>query len=1023
MRPVKLKIEGFNSFQSRQEIDFETLMDMGFFGIFGPTGSGKSTIIDAITFALYGEISRYGKSKRNKDFFNTNSDLCYVYFEFSIDDTHFIVERAYERSKQDKIKLNAIRLHTKDAVLADKEADVNAQIDALVGLNYKDFSCSVVLPQGKFSDFLLLEDAERNNMLERIFMLEKYGKGLSDRIREERNGCKAKLEKEQEKLLVFGDLTEQAIEEEAQALSQLAAHMTGIQAQLQAETEKLHNTKRIFTLVSEYEQYKQRQTLLNAQSNDMNEQRLSLTKSKNAHDIQPTITKQKETAYNIAVATETWDKQKTQLDTLERKQADASNTYEQALQVKTNRLPDLLIKQSELKKAETIFSELRALQAERVTLEANVAQNKSAWEQNTKIIDALQQTRQKSVAQAKEIEEKMKTIHVEAEYKEKVERAYEVEKNNRRLLTEREGLRKTIEDKTNERQETKDKLENLQARWKVWSEDNTQEDTLAAQLVALGQKIEDTKDLEIVRLMVEKLEEGKPCPVCGATEHKKNESLPDTAVRNEWLVQKEEVETQLRLYREKRQAQQSRYMVEVARLEEGIKKDTDVLLEQKKMYNHLTSQIIAQEPLEGVQDIAEEYAKIKGWEAEKQALEKQERTIRKSMEQQQASITEAENKVQQFALALGVAEAKLTALKGAYAEKEAAVGAVTEHKDPKQYRESIEGEIEAITKAEQEAKQMLDQITKDRQTRLEEQIRRSEQLSSLKESLAAQTAEVEKRMNAYDFAHPEDVQRVMLSPEAMEQLERKLLSYDDQVKEAHNTIEKLNAQLGADDFAIKQEDIAALGAQVDALQAELLSKTGEAGAKKQRLAEMKEKIVAVNALKKEIKSLQHQFDLRNDLATVFSGNKFSEYMSRSHLKYIVIEATKRLKTMTNGRYALELTESDFVIRDDFNGGVRRSPKTLSGGETFLVSLCLALALATKIQLKNRAPIELFFLDEGFGTLDKDLLQLVVQSLEQLRLEKINVGIITHVEELKERIMRRLIVEPSHDIFTGSKILF
>ena len=125
--------------------------------------------------------------------------------------------------------------------------------------------------------------------------------------------------------------------------------------------------------------------------------------------------------------------------------------------------------------------------------------------------------------------------------------------------------------------------------------------------------------------------------------------------------------------------------------------------------------------------------------------------------------------------------------------------------------------------------------------------------------------------------------------------------------------------------------------------------------------------------------------------------------------------------MTKGRYVLEIDDNlNFVIRDNYNGGLRRSIKTLSGGETFLTSLALALALSSQIQLKGSAPLEFFFLDEGFGSLDSELLDIVMESLEKLHSEKLSVGIISHVEELKNRVPVKLLVTPN-DGGNGSKI--
>ena len=108
------------------------------------------------------------------------------------------------------------------------------------------------------------------------------------------------------------------------------------------------------------------------------------------------------------------------------------------------------------------------------------------------------------------------------------------------------------------------------------------------------------------------------------------------------------------------------------------------------------------------------------------------------------------------------------------------------------------------------------------------------------------------------------------------------------------------------------------------------------------------------------------------------------------------------------------------MRDNFNGGERRSVDTLSGGETFLTSLSLALALSSQIQLKGSAPLEFFFLDEGFGSLDAELLDIVMESLERLHSDKLSVGIISHVEELKNRVPIKLLVTSS-EAGSGSKV--
>ncbi|CAH1220860.1 hypothetical protein PAECIP111893_04630 [Paenibacillus plantiphilus] len=158
------------------------------------------------------------------------------------------------------------------------------------------------------------------------------------------------------------------------------------------------------------------------------------------------------------------------------------------------------------------------------------------------------------------------------------------------------------------------------------------------------------------------------------------------------------------------------------------------------------------------------------------------------------------------------------------------------------------------------------------------------------------------------------------------------------------------------------------------------------------------------------------------LQSVFRGNAFVEYVAEEQLVQVCRTASERLGFLTKRRYALEVDSGGgFVIRDDANGGIRRPVSSLSGGETFLASLALALALSGQIQLRGKYPLQFFFLDEGFGTLDPELLDTVITALEKLQSDTLSVGVISHVTELRARLPRRLIVTASEPAGRGSQV--
>jgi exonuclease SbcC len=182
----------------------------------------------------------------------------------------------------------------------------------------------------------------------------------------------------------------------------------------------------------------------------------------------------------------------------------------------------------------------------------------------------------------------------------------------------------------------------------------------------------------------------------------------------------------------------------------------------------------------------------------------------------------------------------------------------------------------------------------------------------------------------------------------------------------------------------------------------------------------------IKEYQKQQKILAGRKAVADELVKLLQGDALVAYIAEEHMHYILKDASARLAMLTNKRYALLMDQipgssKDFIIQDNTNGGISRPVSSLSGGETFLVSLSLALALSSQIQLKGINPLEFFFLDEGFGTLDPQLLEVVMDSLEKLRHENLTVGIISHVPELRTRISRRLIVTPATVSGAGSRV--
>ncbi len=186
-------------------------------------------------------------------------------------------------------------------------------------------------------------------------------------------------------------------------------------------------------------------------------------------------------------------------------------------------------------------------------------------------------------------------------------------------------------------------------------------------------------------------------------------------------------------------------------------------------------------------------------------------------------------------------------------------------------------------------------------------------------------------------------------------------------------------------------------------------KLGGLEQERERLLEQKRKY---EVLEQELKEKEKYKTLCDELRTMVKSNKFLEFIASEYLQEICATASKTLLSLTGGRYFLRYNQ-EFKVGDNFDGGSLRAVKTLSGGETFLVSLSLALSLSAAICLKSLRPIEFFFLDEGFGTLDEKLVDTVMDVLGKLG-KSFAVGLISHVEELKRRIENKIVVTGANE---------
>lgn len=265
-----------------------------------------------------------------------------------------------------------------------------------------------------------------------------------------------------------------------------------------------------------------------------------------------------------------------------------------------------------------------------------------------------------------------------------------------------------------------------------------------------------------------------------------------------------------------------------------------------------------------------------------------------------------------------------------------------------------------------------------------------------------------------------DVEKNLMEEDKKQSLLEKVNSYKESLKNIDTQKAYLKGKIK--DQTFDEKEWKEVGAALSTSKDSLLNYRKKIAVCESKIADTEKRLIQKDEINTKYQQVIHKRSIIRELEELFKGNAFIEYVAESRLRYIAKEASSILSHISNGNYTLDVNDAtEFVIRDNKNGGVLRAADTLSGGEIFITSLSLALALSSSIQLNGSAPLELFFLDEGFGSLDDELLNIVMDSLERIKTDRRSIGIISHVENLKERVPVKLLIEPSQNTGSGSHI--
>ncbi|WP_294093126.1 SMC family ATPase [uncultured Cetobacterium sp.] len=1006
MKPIKLEITGLQSFSKKQTIDFNELTSLGLFGIFGETGSGKSTILDAMIFAIFDEIPRTmgSKGKNIRPCLNQDSQNIEVYFKFSLGEDIFEIDRCYKkkynRKGEEKFEQSNPILKINGDVIADTVTNVQSKINEHFGISVSDFTRSVVLPQGKFSEFLKLKGSDKMSMLENIFDLEKYGTKMSDKISGRLNILKESINSLQNQIKGKGDFSLELIDtlksnlevknvehinliDEKKSLTSEFLELTEVKNLFQKlefynfEISKLEEIKEKIAQnkdkISKHEVASSLKSLIeelellqkDITQNSFDLKNLEIDLSKESESLNLEKINEATLEKNIEKINQQLLEKKIDYDTLDSLRKAVG--YLQTIKLKENLLKEVL----EYNKS--IDEEINSFKERFKNSEAELDTTQKELDSLIKIDPILIYTFEKEISDIKT------TLRIESE---KILNKSNLEKELEKYLENKNSL-----------------LDDFSKINEVVSE--LQKQTLQNQAFELAQH----------------LKHGDNCPVCGSKEH------PTLA--------------------------QSTHSIDISVLQENIDERNNLekkLIAIDTKIEYTTKAIFSIEVIENIdlleESLIQKEIELKSLKEKDNEFSIKERNISKSLATLTSILSNLKENISHREEILKSSLDKASLYENEVLKEKESLShlnlcnilnnsleiTLDSVLKEKEILESMDKEHRAMLSSKELSEKDLKQIRNNILSVLDKVQSINLEIVTLKEKISnSENSFQEKNKHLHEislskgFNSKEEILLYLLN-------ESHYLSLKDGISEFENNYVKYNH--------LKDELLSEINnRELNSERWESINLSLEDLAKKEsslvkEITELNSDLTRIELLAEEAKELLKEIEtltLKQDdlllLQKRFKGRKFVNFLARKRLDYITYEASKRLQKITMGRYLLKVDNNcDFIIIDTFNSNHSRDCSTLSGGETFIVSLVLALALSGQLQLKGKIQLEFFFLDEGFGTLDSVLLDRVIEILEEIGWkEKMKIGIISHVEDLKIRIPRRLEVSPAIPGEIGSTI--
>lgn len=1052
MKPLKITMSAFGSYAGEVTVDFEKA-GHGIFLITGDTGAGKTTIFDAIAFALFGESSgrkRDGSMMRSQ--YAPDERETFVTLVFSQKGEHYQVRRrpSYLRLSRRKNKngeYTTVQVTAQASLILPDGTEypggireVNQKLQELIGVDYGQFSQIAMIAQGDYLRLLHASSRERKEIFSKIFDTGVY-RQVQTRLKEENDRMAAALEdgrkliahelgdvqmspereEEWQALLTRPETGAEQIEEalsgflseQEKALKDMALQKKEKEQAERSLEEKLRQAEEINRQLALLEKEREAFSLLLSQKEEQEELEKRLSLAQKAEKTEPAQRNFQERKKELDEGQKRQKERKEALALLQKNVRSAIREAEEERKRYDARFPGL---QEELVKLQSdlpLFEQCKKARAEQ---EEAVRREAQAGKRRKEAQEQLESLKQRLETLKKEQERLETTAGGADALKLRLEGLTRQKERLLRLAQQLSEWKKTVQKREEKMREAEAALQELARRDRAYAERN--QAFLAAQ----------------AGLMAEKLTEGSPCPVCGSLHHPAPAPLAESAVTQEAVEQAKQERDEAER-KSRRIAGESAGLVESCRRQRlSMEQELGVLMQEE-----------AGEALSW-EDCGEEAfgERVTAWGRDSHAACMENiRQVQKRLEEaQQAGMlleekkqekTRTEENREKAEAQKEEADRLLLEMREKLAAAKSALEQIRKRL-PGQTEEEARGALARLTEEKKRLEEGLSQAEERKNTLLQQEKEQTgalqaaeENAERLKKVLEAAALAWENSWKEQGFDTEEACLQARASVADMEAWKRTRTAYDQELLRSRERTAQLEKQLAGQErtavevlqtLADRRETCRQEREKLEADSGQLAAVWGR---NRKALENLKRLWKGQETQEKEYRLLRHLFQTANGRLSGSAGLDFQTWVQRQYFQRMIQAANRRLNVMADGQFLLQCRSLDALGKQGEVGldldvysmvtGKVRDVKTLSGGESFLTALAMALGMADVIQsTAGYVQIDAMFIDEGFGSLDEESRMRAIRILQDLAGGKRLIGIISHVQELKDQIDRKLIVK-------------